>query len=353
MSNHISCLFAKYITLRFGFAIATSFIIMLLIMPWGIKYLKKFQKNGQPIRNDGPKSHSFKKGTPTMGGIFMVFSIIVSSLIWCSIHEYKVLITLATILIFCIIGFFDDYKKLTKNNTIGLRSKWKFIAEIIISIILVYIAYKINPQQSNTNLYLPVFKNAFISMGFLYFIFTSFVITGSSNAVNLTDGLDGLVSMPLFLAALTLGIVAYLCGDFKYAEYLHMFHIQGAGELAIICGSMMGACLGFLWFNAKPADIFMGDTGSLALGAGIGIISVLIKHEILLFFAGMIFVIEAISVILQVGSYKLRNEKRIFLMAPLHHHYEKKGIAETKVVARFWIASFFFTLIALAMIKLK
>ncbi|QED23663.1 phospho-N-acetylmuramoyl-pentapeptide-transferase [Candidatus Deianiraea vastatrix] len=353
MSSYISFFFAKYITLRCGLAILTSFLAMVMIMPRGIRFLKGLQKDGQPIRNDGPETHAAKKGTPTMGGVFMVFSILLSSLIWCDLSEYKVWIVLLTMVIFCIIGFFDDFQKLTKKSTAGIRGKWKFIFEIVISCGIIYLAHCINPEQIDTKLYFPVLKNLVLTLGVVYFIFGALVITGASNAVNLTDGLDGLVSMPIFLCSLTLGIVAYFCGDLIYSGYLHIPHISGAGEISVFCAAMMGACLGFLWFNSKPADIFMGDTGSLPLGASLGIISVLIKQEILLFFAGMLFVIEALSVILQVGSYKLRNKKRIFLMAPLHHHYEKKGLSETKVVIRFWILAFLFNILALGMIKIR
>ncbi len=359
MSSGISLLFGQkfllgeYLTVRFGLSLGFSFLTMILIMPRGIRFLKSLQGEGQPIRNDGPATHAAKKGTPTMGGIFMVFSILLSSLLFANLSDFKVLLTLLTMVLFCGIGFFDDFAKLSRKSAVGIRGKKKFLLEIIISGGIVFIGHTINAEQVNTNLYLPIFKDVVINLGILYFIFAAFVMTGSSNAVNLTDGLDGLVSVPLFLAAFTMGIIAYFAGDVVYAKYLHIQYIKNAGELIVICGAMMGACLGFLWFNAKPASIFMGDTGSLSMGACIGIISVFTKHEILLLFAGGLFVLEALSVILQVGSYKLRNKKRIFLMAPLHHHFEKKGLSEEKVVVRFWIVAFIFTIIALGMMKIK
>lgn len=342
----------KYITMRFGLAIATSFISMLLIMPWGIRKLKSIQGEGQPIRQCGPETHLAKRGTPTMGGIFIVFSVILSSLLWADLTEYKIWICLLTLIIFCIIGFLDDYKKLKCMSSAGVSGKTKFIIEMIISGAMVYAIYTLHPNEMNGNLYFPIVKNFILPLGLLYVLFASIVITGSSNAVNLTDGLDGLVSMPIFLTALAFAIISYLCGDAHYSQYLHIFHIKNAGEIAIICGAIMGSCLGFLWFNSKPADIFMGDTGSLSLGATLGMIAVLTKHEIILFVVGFVFVIEAISVILQVGYFKL-TKKRIFLMAPIHHHFEKRGLSETKVVARFWIMSFICLIIGLAMIKMK
>ncbi len=342
----------KYITLRFGGAIATSFILMLLIMPKGIKKLKSIQKEGQPIRTLGPESHLAKQGTPTMGGIFIVFSVILSSILWCDLTEYKIWAVLLIMILFCTLGFLDDYRKLKYKSSTGMRAKHKFGLEILISAIVIGVLYHIFPSEVNGNLYFPIVK-FILPLGILYILFASIVITGASNAVNLTDGLDGLVSMPIFLTSFTFAVIAYLCGNANYSQYLHMFHVPGAGELAIICGAIMGSCLGFLWFNSKPADIFMGDTGSLSLGAALGAISVVTKHEILLFVVGFIFVLEAISVILQVGYFKLSGGKRIFLMAPLHHHYEKKGLSETKVVARFWIMSFIFAIIGLAMIKIK
>lgn len=343
----------KYITIRFGLSIATSFILMILVMPKGIKWLKSIQKDGQPIRSDGPESHLLKKGTPTMGGIFIISSILISSILWCDIIEPKIWITLVMILIFCVIGFFDDYAKLTKKSSRGIRGKWKFLTEIVISIALISSMYIFSPQDMDGRLYFPVFKDLSLYLGIFYILFSSIVITGSSNSVNLTDGLDGLVSMPIILTAFAFSIIAYVSGNSIYSSYLHIIHVVGSGELSIICGSIIGACLGFLWFNSKPADVFMGDTGSLGLGAGIGTIAVLTKHELILFVVGFLFVIEAMSVIIQVGSYKLRGGKRVFLMAPIHHHFEKKGLSETKVVTRFWIVSMIFMLIGLMLIKIK
>jgi phospho-N-acetylmuramoyl-pentapeptide-transferase len=355
-------LLAEYITIRFGLSIVVSFFSMLFIMPRGIKWLKKIQVSGQPIRDKSDYKaehandvviidHSAKKGTPTMGGIFMIFSTIVSCLLFANLSEPKVFLTLWVMILFGGIGFCDDYAKLSKKSMSGIKGKKKFALQMIICMLVVYFAHFID--LVNTNLYFPLFKSLVIDLGCLYFIFSAIVITGSSNAVNLTDGLDGLVSMPIFLTAFTLAIVAYLAGNSIYSNYLHLPSVKQAGELSVICGAMMGSCLGFLWFNSKPACIFMGDTGSLSFGATLGIIAVFIKQEFILFIAGGIFVIEAMSVILQVVSYRLRNKKRIFLMAPIHHHFEKKGLKEEKVVIRFWIISFLFTILALALIKLR
>lgn len=358
MSSGISLLFGQkvlgfeYLTIRFGLSLALSFAMMLYIMPRGICFLKSLQGAGQPIR-DCNDTHALKKGTPTMGGIFMIFSILISSILFANLSDFKVILTLLTMILFCGIGFCDDFSKLYKKSTAGIRGKKKFALEMLISFLIVFTANKISPEQISTKLYIPIFKDFVLNFGIFYFIFSAIVITGSSNAVNLTDGLDGLVSIPLFLAAMTMGIVAYFSGDAFYAKYLHIQNIKNAGELLVICGAMMGACLGFLWFNSKPASIFMGDTGSLSMGAGLGVISVFTKHEILLLIAGGLFVVEAMSVILQVGSYKLRNKKRIFLMSPIHHHFEKKGMSEEKVVVRFWIVAFIFTIIALGMMKIR
>ena len=353
MYSLLSIQFIKYITVRFGLSVITSFILMLLIMPKSIKYLKQKHQEGQPIRNDGPDTHLEKKGTPTMGGIYIIFSIICSTLLWANLKEPKIWIVLSTLITFCIIGYFDDFAKLTKKSSKGIKGKYKFFLEILISFILIFISYKISGSNKFYYLQVPVFKNLYIYLGVFYFLFGAFVVTGSSNAVNLTDGLDGLVSMPVFLTATSFAIICYFVGHTEYSHYLHVEYIKGTEELTIICGAIMGACLGFLWFNAKPAEIFMGDTGSLSLGGTIGMIAILSKHELILFIVGFIFVIEALSVILQVGSYKLRNKKRIFLMAPIHHHFEKKGLSETKVVIRFWITSFIFTMLGLALVKLK
>lgn len=254
---------------------------------------------------------------------------------------------------FAFIGFMDDYVKITQKSPKGIRGKYKLYAQAVLVITAIFFLKTVIPDQINMKLYIPGFKNIIINLGYFYFIFAFLVISGTSNAVNLTDGLDGLVSVPIALSAFALGIIAYLSGNTIYSSYLHISNIPGSGEIAVFCGALIGSSLGFLWFNAKPADIFMGDVGSLGLGGAIGSIAILIKQEILLLIIGFVFLMEALSVILQVGSYKMRNGKRIFLMAPIHHHFEKKGLSETKVVVRFWIISILSTIIGLAIIKIS
>jgi phospho-N-acetylmuramoyl-pentapeptide-transferase len=342
----------RYITFRTGGAIMTALLFVFLFGPAIIDMLRLKQGRGQPIRDDGPQTHLAKRGTPTMGGLMILSGFTFSILLWANLSNAYVWIVLGVTLSYGAIGFYDDYLKVTKRTTSGFSSRFRLTLELVIAGIATYaIMQAENPENAGT-LTIPFFKNLLIDLGPFFVLMGILVIAGAGNAVNLTDGLDGLAIVPVMIAAATFGLIAYLSGNAKFADYLQIHHIQGAGELAIICGALIGAGLGFLWFNAPPAMIFMGDTGSLALGGALGAIAVATKHEIVLAIVGGLFVLETLSVIIQVVSYKLTG-KRVFRMAPLHHHFEQKGWAEATVVVRFWIISVVLALIGLATLKLR
>ncbi|NDE90978.1 MAG: phospho-N-acetylmuramoyl-pentapeptide-transferase [Alphaproteobacteria bacterium] len=343
----------RYITFRTGGAILTTLLLAFWLGPKLIRWLKSKQGDGQPIRSDGPETHFVKKGTPTMGGIIILIPFFISTLLWADLNNAYVWITLFVTLGFGLVGFADDFLKLTKRNTKGVSGRTRLAIQATVAAIAAYfISAQATPELANT-LALPFFKDVLLHLGLIAFIaFAVLVMVGAANAVNLTDGLDGLVTIPLILSAGSFGLIAYLVGNIDFAKYLQLNHVAGAGEMLVLCGALIGACLGFLWFNAPPAQVFMGDTGSLALGGAIGSIAVITKHEIVLSIVGGLFVIETLSVMLQVASFKL-TRKRIFKMAPLHHHFEKCGWSEPTVVIRFWIIAFIFALIGLATLKLR
>ncbi|WP_341789386.1 phospho-N-acetylmuramoyl-pentapeptide-transferase [Rickettsia endosymbiont of Polydrusus tereticollis] len=350
-NSHIANLF-HYITFRSSLAILISLIFCFLIGPRLIRFLHTLQKHGQPIRSDGPESHQMKAGTPTMGGIMIILSVCFSTLLLADLTNKYIWLSIFGFISFGIVGFIDDYAKITKNNHKGIKSKNKFLLQILISLIIcISLQYTGNPGDNQ--LAIPFFKNLLLNLGYFYIPFAMFVIVGASNAVNLTDGLDGLATVPIALTAGSFALISYLAGNHIYANYLQIMYIPNSGELTIFCASIAGASLGFLWFNAQPAEVFMGDTGSLSLGGVLGVISVITKHELVLGIIGGLFVIETISVILQVYYFKTTNGKRIFKMAPLHHHFEKNGWAESKVVIRFWIIAVIFALIGLSSLKLR
>ncbi len=338
-----------YISFRSGLSLVTSFLIVLLLMPHWIRFQKSIFPSGQPIRNDGPDSHYNKKGTPTLGGVLILFSIILSSILWTSNFSSFNYILILTLILFGFIGFIDDFQKLKLGK--GMSSKTKFLFQFLCTLLL-YFIIKYNGFDLN-KFSIPFLKNVSIELGYFYFFIILFIVIGSTNATNLTDGLDGLVSMPLIFVFLTFAIFAYVLGNINFSEYLLVNYIKGSGEIVIFCTSAIGALLGFLWFNSSPASIFMGDTGSQSLGASLAVTSILLKQEIVLAVAGGLFVIETISVMLQVTYFKISKGKRVFLMAPLHHHFEKKGLSEQKIVIRFWILSFLFCLLALSLLKIR
>lgn len=340
----------RYITFRTIYASLTAFFICFLLGPWMIRKLADMQV-GQYIRDDGPKSHFDKAGTPTMGGTLIILSLTAAILLWSDLTNYYVWIVLFVIIGYGAIGFVDDYLMQVKKQSKGLTVRNKLLLQGIIALIAGYLVY-VTPDFS-TQVTIPFFKNIRPDFGWGYIIFAAFVIVGASNAVNLTDGLDGLAIGPVIIAAATYMIFAYVSGHVKIAGYLQLNYVSGAGELAIFCGALAGAGLGFLWFNSYPAQIFMGDVGSLSLGAFLGTVAVITKQEILLALVGGLFVIEALSVIFQVGFFKMTSGKRIFKMAPLHHHFELKGWPEPKVIVRFWIIAIALALLAMSTLKLR
>ena len=342
----------RYITFRTGGAIMTALLFVFLFGPAIIDMLRLKQGKGQPIRDDGPQSHLAKRGTPTMGGLMILSGFLFSILLWANLSNGYVWIVLGVTLSFGAIGFYDDYLKVTKRTSSGVSGKVRLLLELFIAGVATYGIMVLAADEHGGALVVPFFKDVLLYLGPLYIVLGVLVIAGAGNAVNLTDGLDGLAIVPVMIAAATFGLIAYLSGNIKFATYLQIHHVQGAGELAIICGALIGAGLGFLWFNAPPAMIFMGDTGSLALGGALGAIAVATKHEIVLAIVGGLFVLETLSVIIQVASYKLTG-KRVFRMAPLHHHFEQKGWAEATVVVRFWIISVVLALVGLATLKLR
>ena len=342
----------KYITFRIGLSVVTSLIIIFLIGNPLINYFSKKQITG-PIRQDGPIDHIIKKsGTPTMGGLMILIGIIVSTLMWADLTNVYIWIVIFVCTSLGLLGFVDDYLKIKHKNSSGINAKLKFLGQLLISLVAIITLIYFTEHESILNLYFPFFKNLVLNMGLFFIPFGIFVIIGSSNAVNLTDGLDGLATVPVMLVALSFSLICYLVGNTIFSNYLQIQYIPNVGELSIFCGSIVGSCLGFLWYNAPPAKIFMGDTGSLSLGGSIASVAIIVKHEIVLAIVGGLFVLETASVIIQVVSFKLTG-KRVFKMAPIHHHFEKKGWAESTVVIRFWIISIILALIGLATLKLR
>ncbi|QDZ07979.1 phospho-N-acetylmuramoyl-pentapeptide-transferase [Sphingomonas panacisoli] len=341
----------RYQTFRVGAAVATALLIGLIIGPRFIGWLRVRQGKGQPIRTDGPQSHLAKRGTPTMGGLMILTSMAASILLWMDLSNPYVWACLFVTLGFGTIGFLDDYDKVRKASTAGVSGRVRLLGEFVIAGIASAIIVHTN-VRNGTQLYLPFYNGHVIDLGWFYIAFAAFTIVGFGNAVNLTDGLDGLASMPVIIASVTLMIIVYLAGNVKFADYLGIPHIPRVGDLAIFCGAMIGAGLAFLWFNAPPAAVFMGDTGSLALGGALGAIAVTAHHEIVLGIIGGLFVVEAMSVIIQVFWYK-RTGKRVFKMAPIHHHFEQLGWAESTVVIRFWIVALVLALAGLSTLKLR
>ena len=343
----------KYITFRTGGAVLTALLFCFITGNRFISWLKSKQKDGQPIRDDGPESHLLtKQGTPTMGGVMILSAVTLSTILWTDISNIYVWTVLGVTLLTGFLGGIDDYLKLTKRSHKGLSGKQKLLGQCLISILAMGIIYYVQGASIQGLLTFPFMKNFTLDLGLFFFIWGAFVVVGSSNAVNLTDGLDGLAIMPVILCALVFCIIAYVTGNKVFADYLQIMHVKDTGELCIYLGALIGAGLGFLWFNAPPAKVFMGDTGSLAVGAGLGTISIMTKHEFVFALCGGLFVMEALSVMIQVAYYKLRG-KRVFLMAPIHHHFEKKGWSEPTVVIRFWIIAFVLALLALFTLKIR
>ena len=342
----------RYITFRAGGAFFTALVFGFLFGRPLINLLRVRQKKGQPIREDGPASHFSKAGTPTMGGLLILSALTVSTVLWARPDNPYVWLVLMVTLAFGAIGFADDYAKVTKMNTKGVSGRVRFGAGLLIAALAGWTATQLHPAALSGQLALPVFKDVLLNLGIVFIPFAMIVIVGAANAVNLTDGLDGLAIMPVMIAAGTLGVIAYAVGRVDFTEYLGVHFVPGTGEIFIFTSALIGGGLGFLWYNAPPAAVFMGDTGSLALGGALGAIAVCTKHEIVLAIVGGLFVVEALSVIIQVAYFK-RTGKRVFLMAPIHHHYEKKGWAEPQIVIRFWIISLILALIGLATLKVR
>jgi phospho-N-acetylmuramoyl-pentapeptide-transferase len=342
----------RYISFRAGAASATALLIGLLLGPTFISWLRVKQGKGQPIRDDGPKTHLLKTGTPTMGGLMIIAGVTVATLLWAHLGNPYIWIVLGVTLSYGAIGFYDDYLKVTRRTSSGFSSRIRLLLELGVAAVATSLVMWLGPPEISQMLTVPFFKNVVFELGPFFVLVGIIVIAGAGNAVNLTDGLDGLAIVPVMIAAATFGLITYLIGNAKFAGYLQIHYVAGTGELAIICGALIGAGLGFLWFNAPPAMIFMGDTGSLALGGTLGAIAVATKHEIVLAIVGGLFVLETLSVIIQVTSYKMTG-KRVFRMAPLHHHYEQQGWQESTVVVRFWIISVVLALVGLATLKLR
>ncbi|UTW02416.1 phospho-N-acetylmuramoyl-pentapeptide-transferase [Amphritea atlantica] len=341
----------SYLTLRGILGVLTALAISLMLGPALIRKLKSKQI-GQTVRSDGPESHFSKAGTPTMGGALIILAIMISSLLWSDLSNRYTWIVLGVTFIFGAVGWVDDYRMVIEKSTRGLPARWKYFWQSVGGLGAAIVLYMTATGPAETQLIIPIFKDVAIEMGLFFIVFTYFVIVGTSNAVNLTDGLDGLAILPTVLVAGALGFFAYLGGNVNFASYLHIPYIAGSGELIIICGSIVGAGLGFLWFNTYPAQVFMGDVGALALGAALGVIAVIVRQELVLMIMGGVFVIETVSVILQVASFKLTG-RRIFRMAPLHHHFELKGWPEPRVIVRFWIITVVLVLIGLATLKIR
>ena len=353
-SEHLSFLNVfRYLTFRTGMAIVTALAFVFLFGGPMIDLLRLKQGKGQPIRSDGPQSHLITKtGTPTMGGLMILSGLLVSTLLWANPANPYVWIVLGVTLSFGLIGFYDDYLKVTKQTSGGFAGRTRFTIESVIALLACAALARLGTGPIATSLVFPFFKELVFNLGWGFFVFGAFVIVGAGNAVNLTDGLDGLAIVPVMIAAGSFGLISYLAGNAVFAEYLQIHYVAGTGELAVLCGAVIGAGLGFLWFNAPPASIFMGDTGSLSLGGLLGTVAVAIKHEIVLAIVGGLFVLEAVSVIVQVVSFKLTG-KRVFKMAPIHHHYEQLGWTEPQIVIRFWIVAVVLALAGLASLKLR
>ncbi len=340
----------RYITFRTIYGSLTAFLICFILGPWVIRKLSRMQI-GQFIQHDGPQSHLGKQGTPTMGGILILFAIFISTLLWGNFSNHYVNILILSLLLFGAIGFIDDYLMQIKKRNMGFTAKGKFLIQVCFGLLISWLIY--NCPDFNSRLTIPFFKDLSPDLGLWYIPFATLVIVGTSNAVNLTDGLDGLAIGPIIIASVTYMFFAYVSGHAQFSEYLHVRHITASGEITVICGIIAGAGLGFLWFNAHPAQVFMGDSGSIPLGAILGTIAVVTKQEILLLIIGGLFVIEAMSVIIQVGYFKLSKGRRIFRMAPLHHHFELKGWHESKVIIRFWIIAITLALLSLSTLKIR
>ncbi|MDY6829488.1 MAG: phospho-N-acetylmuramoyl-pentapeptide-transferase [Pseudomonadota bacterium] len=341
----------QYLTLRAILGVLTALLISLFVGPWMIERLTLLQI-GQSIRKDGPESHLSKAGTPTMGGALILVAIAAASLLWSDLTNPYVWIVVGVTLLFGAIGAVDDYRKVAKRDSRGLPARWKYLAQSVVGLAAAWALFRLARSPVETALLIPFFKELFLPLGAGYLLLTYLVIVGASNAVNLTDGLDGLAIMPTVLVGGALGIFAYLTGNARFSEYLFIPYVPGVGEVVVFCGALVGAGLGFLWFNTYPAQVFMGDIGALALGAALGCIAVIVRQEIVLFIMGGVFVMETVSVILQVASFKMTG-RRIFRMAPLHHHYELKGWPEPRVIVRFWIITVVLVLIGLASLKLR
>lgn len=341
----------SYLTLRAILSTLTALLIAILIGPAMIRWLQRLQI-GQTVRDDGPQSHLSKAGTPTMGGLLILAAIMISSILWADLTNHYVLATLTIVVTYGAIGFVDDYRKVIRKDSKGLIARWKYFWQSVIAIAVAFYLYSTAHLEAETALLVPFFKEVMPQLGVFYLVIAYFAIVGTSNAVNLTDGLDGLAIVPTILVAGAFAIFAYVTGNVKFSEYLNIPFIPYTSELVIVCTAIVGAGLGFLWFNTYPAQVFMGDVGSLALGGTLGILAVLVRQEIVLIIMGGIFVVETLSVILQVGSFKLRGQ-RIFRMAPIHHHYELKGWPEPRVIVRFWIVSLILVLVGLATLKLR
>ena len=348
---HTGFAVVQYLSLRAIFAVITALSVALFLGPKVIRKLREYQI-GQTIRDDGPKSHLSKAGTPTMGGALILLSIAVSTLLWGDLSNKYVWATLLVTLAFGIIGWIDDYRKVVEKNSRGLPARWKYFWQSALAIVAGVYLFVTAPTSAETSLIIPFFKDVIIELGIFYIVLSYFVIVGASNAVNLTDGLDGLAILPTVMVGAALGLCAYLAGNVNYSDYLSIPYVIGAGELVVFSGALVGAGVGFLWFNTYPAQVFMGDVGSLALGAALGMMAIITRQEIVFFIMGGIFVAETVSVILQVGSFKLTC-KRIFRMAPLHHHYELKGWPEPRVIVRFWIVTLLLVLAGLATLKIR
>ena len=343
----------RYITFRTGGAMVTALILSFLIGPTVIAGLRRYQGHGQPIRADGPESHLLtKKGTPTMGGVLILLAMLFSTLLWADLSNGYVWIVLMVTLGYGLIGFADDFIKVRRRHSNALPGRVKLLLEIAIALVAAWLIMQKQGDGIGQSLAVPFFKNFLVQLGVGYLAIAAFVMVGACNAVNLTDGLDGLAIGPVMIATAVFGLISYLVGHAVFSNYLQIHHVPGSGELAVVCGALVGAGLGFLWYNAPPAMVFMGDTGSLALGGALGAISVVVKHEIVLAIVGGLFVLETVSVIVQVASFKLTG-KRVFRMAPLHHHFEKKGWAEPTVVIRFWIIAAILALAGLSTLKLR
>ena len=342
----------RYITFRAGGAFFTSLFFGFLLGAPLIRYLKSVQGHGQPIREDGPDGHFLKAGTPTMGGVLILASLVLSSVLWVKVDNSYLWLILFVTVGFGLIGFWDDYTKVVKRNSRGISSSLRLILGLAISLIFTIFLIQVHDANLSGKLAVPIFKDILFDLGILFIPFSMLVISGSANSVNLTDGLDGLAIMPVMIAAGSFGIISYLVGRVDFSDYLDLHYVAGVGEITIFCSALIGAGLGFLWYNAPPAAVFMGDTGSLALGGALGAIAVCTKNEFVLAIIGGLFVMEALSVIIQVMYFKITG-KRVFLMAPIHHHFEKLGWAESQIVIRFWIISVILALIGLATLKLR